>query len=106
VHERVVISGSVGRLKQRLLHESFRDLDQLLGKMNHYSSAGAVMMGKKGRDATLWQAISHGLWAFVRTYIMRAGFLDGAEGFLLAVANAEGSYYRYMKAWLATRERK
>jgi hypothetical protein len=28
---------------------------------------------------------------------------DGAEGFLLAVANAEGSYYRYMKAWLATR---
>jgi len=38
--------------------------------------------------------------------VLRLGFLDGAEGFLLAVANAEGSYYRYMKAWLATRKPK
>jgi hypothetical protein len=36
--------------------------------------------------------------------VLRAGFLDGAEGFLLAVANAEGSYYRYMKVWLAARQ--
>jgi hypothetical protein len=31
--------------------------------------------------------------------VLRAGFLGGAEGFLLAVANAEGSYCRYMKLW-------
>ena len=49
--------------------------------------------------------IGHGLYSFLRTYILRAGFLDGAEGFLLAVANAEGSYYRYMKAWLKGRNR-
>jgi hypothetical protein len=47
--------------------------------------------------------ILHGLWTFLRTYVFRAGFLDGREGFLLAVANAEGTYYRYMKAWLAGR---
>jgi len=40
----------------------------------------------------------------LRAYVLRAGFLDGAGGFLLAVANAEGSYYRYMKAWLAERQ--
>jgi hypothetical protein len=34
---------------------------------------------------------------------LRRGFLDGREGFLLAVANAEGTYYRYMKAWLKAR---
>ena len=44
--------------------------------------------------------IAHGLWSFLRTYVLRLGFLDGREGFLLAVANAEGTYYRYMKAWL------
>ena len=32
--------------------------------------------------------------------------LDGREGFLLAVANAEGTYYRYMKAWLAKRRQR
>lgn len=104
VHERVVIDGVVGRLGQNLLHESFRDLDQLLAKMNHYSSAGAEMLGKKGRDATLTQAISHGLWAFVRSYIVRAGFLDGAEGFMLAVSTAEGTYYRYAKRLMVQKQ--
>src|SRR5262249_14350310 len=45
----------------------------------------------------------HGFWTFIRTYVLRAGFLDGREGLLLAIANAEGSYYRYMKAWLLAR---
>jgi hypothetical protein len=40
---------------------------------------------------------------FIRIYILRFGFLDGPIGLLFAVANAEGSYYRYMKAWLKTR---
>ncbi|HQS58841.1 MAG: hypothetical protein B7Y56_12440 [Gallionellales bacterium 35-53-114] len=100
VHERVVVEGAVGRLTHNLLHESFRDLEQLLAKMNHYSSAGAEMLSQKGRDATLSKAIFHGLWAFIRTYFIRAGFLDGAEGFMLAVSTAEGTYYRYAKRLL------
>lgn len=104
VHERVVINGKVERLKHNLLHESFRDLDQLLAKINHYSSAGAVMMGKKGRNATLTQAIFHGIWAFIRSYFIRAGFLDGAEGFMLAVSTAEGTYYRYVKRLLMQKQ--
>jgi glycosyltransferase involved in cell wall biosynthesis len=97
VHERVIVRGVTGRLKHNLLHESFRDLGQLLDKMNHYSSAGAEMLKRKGREATLSQAISHGIWAFIRSYFLRAGFLDGREGFMLSVSTAEGTYYRYVK---------
>jgi glycosyltransferase involved in cell wall biosynthesis len=104
VHERVIINGTVGRLKHSLLHESFRDLEQLLAKMNHYSSAGAEMLSKKGRDATLSQAIFHGIWAFIRSYFIRAGFLDGTEGFMLAVSTAEGTYYRYAKRLLTQKQ--
>ena len=46
----------------------------------------------------------HGAWTFFRTYIQRLGFLDGREGFMLAVANAEGSYYRYAKLMLLDRK--
>ena len=42
-------------------------------------------------------AIGHGAWTFIRTYVLRAGFLDGREGFMLAFATAEGTYYRYAK---------
>jgi hypothetical protein len=46
------------------------------------------------------RAVAHGLWTFLRTYLFRAGFLDGREGFLLAVSNAEGTYYKYVKLML------
>jgi glycosyltransferase involved in cell wall biosynthesis len=97
VHERIIVNSVLGRLQHNLLHESFRDLDQLLAKLNHYSSAGAEMMAENGKEATLTQAIAHGVWAFVRSYCIRAGFLDGREGFMLAVSTAEGTYYRYAK---------
>ena len=58
------------------------------------------MLERRGKKGSLAQAVLHGLWAFIRTYFLRAGFLDGREGFMLAVMNAENSYYRYIKLWL------
>jgi len=102
VHERVIVSGSTGKLRQSMLHESFRNTEELLAKINHYSTAGALMLHKKNRTASLKKAVAHALWAFLRTYILRAGFLDGREGFMLAVSTAEGTYYRYVKLMLLT----
>lgn len=104
VHERVVVDGRVGALGGRLLHESYRSLDQLLDKVNHYSREGALARHEKGKQAGLGTAIGHGLWAFVRTYFLRRGFLDGAEGFIVAVSNAEASYYRYLKLMYLNRQ--
>lgn len=99
-HERLVVDGRVGKLKAPLMHEAIVDLDQMLGKMNGYSTASALMLSRRGKRATLAGALLHGWWAFMRTYFLRLGLLDGREGFLLAVANAEGSYYRYVKLML------
>ena len=78
-------------------------LEDALSRMDRYSTASAAMLAASRRRVTFSSGITHGLWTFVRTYVLRLGFLDGREGFLLAVANAEGTYYRYMKAWLAGR---
>lgn len=100
VHERVIVNGPITKLQQLLLHESFRDLEQLLAKINHYSTASAQMLHRKNRTASLKKAVGHALWAFFRSYFLRAGFLDGREGFMLAVSTAEGTYYRYLKLML------
>ncbi len=105
VHERLLAQGPVGRLKSPLLHLSFPDFESVLDKMNRYSTAGALGMERKGRSASLWSAIGHGAWAFLRTYVLRRGFLDGQLGLALALSNAEGTYYRYAKRWLTTRQR-
>jgi glycosyltransferase involved in cell wall biosynthesis len=106
VHERVICMGITKRLAPPLLHHPVSRLEDSLSRMDRYSTASADTLVASGRKVSFLAGIGHGLYAFLRTYVLRAGFLDGAEGFLLAVANAEGSYYRYMKAWLAMRDRK
>jgi hypothetical protein len=100
IHERCVVDGAIGTLTKPLMHESFRDLDQVLGKMNAYSTWGAQALHAQGRRPGLTSAVAHGLWTFIRTWLLRGGFLDGRRGFMLAVSNAEGAYYKYVKAML------
>jgi glycosyltransferase involved in cell wall biosynthesis len=103
VHERVICDGSVGRIETPLQHDAVMRLEQAIDRIDRYSTASAQMLVASGRRVSFMSGITHGLWTFIRQYVLRLGFLDGKEGFLLAVANAEGSYYRYMKAWLARR---
>ena len=100
VHERLVVSGSTGRMKNHLVHHAFDDFEEVLRKVDQYSTANARMLHERGRRGSLAKAIAHGCWAFLRTYVLRGGFLDGRHGFMLAVSNAEGTYYRYLKLML------
>jgi glycosyltransferase involved in cell wall biosynthesis len=97
VHERVVVAGRTGRLTANLIHYSFRDLEQVLAVVNRYSTLGAARKYKDGERSGLTRAVLHGLGAFLTTYFLKAGFLDGRHGFMLAVSNAEGAYYKYLK---------
>jgi glycosyltransferase involved in cell wall biosynthesis len=97
VHERLLADHATLTLKSPLLHISYTSLEEVLDKVNRYSTAGAAMSLSRRKSASLYSAIGHGIWAFIRTYIIRLGFLDGKMGFILAVSNAETTYYRYLK---------
>jgi glycosyltransferase involved in cell wall biosynthesis len=103
VHEALQAQGPVGRLEGELLHESYADLETVLEKVNRYSTAGAQSLHGDGVTGSLGKALGHGFWAFVRTYLLKRGFLDGRLGLALAISNAEGTYYRYLKLWLLQR---
>lgn len=100
VHEAVQMQGQRGQLQHALLHYSYRDFEDVIAKLNDYSSAAADMQQRRGKRGGLGTALLHGGWAFFRTYVLRRGFLDGREGVMLAIMNAENSYYRYIKLWL------
>ncbi len=102
VHEGLVCAGRVARISETLLHDPVKRLEDALSRIDRYSTASAEMLVARGRQVSFATGITHGMWMFFRVYIWRLGFLDGRVGFLFAVANAEGSYYRYMKAWLRT----
>ena len=106
VHESLQTDRSVGRLNTPLEHWSFRTMEDVLDKVNRYSSLSAPVVIERGDRPSLFTAIFHGAGAFLRTYFLRCGFLDGSHGFMLAVSNAEGSYYRYVKAMLIQQQRR
>jgi glycosyltransferase involved in cell wall biosynthesis len=106
IHEKVVSSGKSGKLTKPIIHYTFRDLEKVLDTVNRYSTAGAAMRHNRGQSSTLLEAAFRGFWAFFRTYILKLGILDGAEGFMLAVSNAEGTYYKYLKLRLLTLKHK
>lgn len=103
VHESLQADGPVGLLEGDLLHQSFADFESVLDKVNRYSSASAKALAARGKRGSLGKALAHGWWAFFRTYVLKRGFLDGQLGLALAISNAEGTYYRYLKLWLAQR---
>jgi glycosyltransferase involved in cell wall biosynthesis len=105
VHERLLCNLPTRLLHGHLLHESMPTLTVANDKMNRYSSGRAADLHARGRRGGLGKALGHGFWAFVRTYVLKRGFLDGRMGFILAVHNAEASYYRYLKMWLECDER-
>jgi glycosyltransferase involved in cell wall biosynthesis len=97
IHEEVdmVQGGKIGYLKSALWQFPFMNFEEVLHKANRYSTVGARML--EDRSVTMWTALSHGIWAFLRHYVFKAGFRDGWAGFVIALGNFEGTFYRYAK---------
>lgn len=99
VHEIVIVNGIVGKLNFPILHDSYKDLAEVLCKMDSYSTLGAKLLFEKGVKSSVSKAVLKGFWTFFRTYVLRRGFLDGSKGLMLAIYNTETTYYKYLKLW-------
>jgi (heptosyl)LPS beta-1,4-glucosyltransferase len=102
VHERVELEPGtrVQRLKQPLLHHTYRDLKDYLVKSAGYAAAWALQRHESGNRTSIGTGLVHGLACFLQMYIVRAGFLDGRAGFLLAVLSGHSTFVKYADLWL------
>lgn len=87
----------IGLLNNAIWQIPYRNLEEIMYKANRYSSLGAEKLYAKKVRVGAGKALGHALWNFFRHYIMKAGFLDGWPGFIIAFANFEGTFYRYAK---------
>lgn len=90
VHEKVIIEGSPGRLKNPIDHLAYRRIDEFIDKQNRYSS-----LQNKGRH--LAKAVVHSHWTFWRMYLVKQGFRDGWRGFVIARLYAQYTFWKYIK---------
>jgi glycosyltransferase involved in cell wall biosynthesis len=98
VHETVVVQGAVGKCKNDLQHYSMDDLNHHVRKSIQYSDLFAKRRLNEGRLATgVMELGFRPWWRFVRGYILRLGFLDGWQGFVIARMVAFETFLRYAK---------
>jgi len=97
VHEgyRLLTARPVGALKASIWQFPFRDLGEVVAKLNRYSTLGATKVAP-GR-ASMGRALASGSWAFVKHLVFKRGLLDGWAGFVIAFAYFEQTFYRYAK---------
>ncbi|MCE1236347.1 MAG: glycosyltransferase family 2 protein [Hyphomicrobiales bacterium] len=96
VHERLEVAGPVADLSARMIHHSYRSIDEVLDKGRRYALASAAERRGRGKRGGLLAAILRAKWAFVRHYVLKAGFLDGAHGFVAALAKAQETFWRWL----------
>lgn len=101
VHEKLEFTSGVEvkRLKGDLLHYTYRNLEHYLTKSARYASEWAEERQQRGKQASLMEGLIHGFGCFMRMYIIRAGFLDGRQGFLMAVLSAHSTFVKYADLW-------
>jgi glycosyltransferase involved in cell wall biosynthesis len=97
VHEgyELATDRTLGILQNAIWQLPFRNLEEVVGKMNRYSSLGVRKLS--GRRASMASALGRGIWAFVKHYVVKRGYRDGWAGFVIALGNFEGTFYRYAK---------
>ena len=99
VHEKVEMKGLVGYLNGDLLHYSYPDLETYFSKFNRYTTLGAEEAFTAGKKAGSIDIIIKPPVSFVKHYIVRQGFRDGLEGFILSVLSAVAVLVKYAKLY-------
>jgi glycosyltransferase involved in cell wall biosynthesis len=104
VHENLRFEGMKKiYLKHHLLHYSFNCIGDFLRKIDSYSTLFAVQnTGKK--EVSMFSAIGHCVWAFLKSFILKRGFLQCPEGFIISIYNAQSAFWKYTKLYEANKK--
>jgi len=90
VHESVQLNSKPGYLKNHMTHLAYSNIDEFIEKQNKYSS-----LTHKKRN--IFKAIFNPYWTFFKLFILKKGFLDGWDGFIISKLYAQYTFWKYIK---------
>lgn len=100
-HDKIVLQPGHGtkKLEGDLLHYSFNSPDDLAEQNNRLSSIASASLHANGNRSSSFKILFRPCWAFINGYIFRLGFLDGADGFFIAVNTSHQVFLKYSKLY-------
>lgn len=103
VHESVEARGNVERLKGAILHYTVHSASEHHQRLDRYTTLAAEELLSRGRRAGALALLTSPVSAFVRSYIIKLGFLDGIPGLAIAFFAAHYTFLKHLKLWEKTR---
>lgn len=102
VHEKLHYGDDMqlANLHGDLIHYTYRDLEHYLVKSAQYAAEWARQRESRGKRGNLLEGLLHGIGCFIKMYLVRAGFLDGKQGLLLAMLSAHSTFAKYADLWV------
>jgi len=106
VHESLELeeNSRVSHLRGDLLHHTYSNFDEHVEKNNRYSRLSAQLLYQKGKRIYAYKILVNPFWAFFSSYFLRAGFLDGFYGFVIAINIAHLTFLKYIKLYQLQQE--
>ena len=99
VHESVEADRPPGLLRHELQHYAYRDISHHLATIDRYTTLAAEQWASEGRRTSALELFFHPRFAFIRNYLLRGGFRDGAVGLLVSRLNAYYVFLKLAKLW-------
>ena len=103
-HDKLLVTGKIGRLHGDLRHYTMESLEQQMKKTVAYANDFARHCAVQNKTVRFWELWFRPAWRFSRAYLLRRGFLDGWQGFAIARMAAVYTFLRYLKAYQAQNE--
>lgn len=103
VHEKLQVNGTIGKLKNPVLHFTYKGLAHYIQKRESYAWFQAKQLQKKGKKASLFLLFTKPTFRFFSSYFLKGGFKDGIPGLAISAINAYGVFSRYVKLVLLQR---
>ena len=107
IHEKIVVAEDIPivHLKGDILHYSYRSVEDHVQQNNKFSSISASSLHQMGKKTSIAKILFHPAWAFLNSYLLRAGFLDGFYGLVIAFQIAQLSFLKHVKLYLLQNNR-
>lgn len=99
VHEHLLVKGETGELNSDLEHYTDPNIYHYFQKFNRYTTLAAEELVKKGKSFSMFDILLRPIVIFVKMYFLKLGFLDGIQGFILAVFSSAYVFTKYCKFW-------
>ena len=97
-HDRVELNGKkIITLKGDIEHYSFNSISEHIQTIDSFTEIGAEEIIKKGKSVSLISPFTHGIWTFLKLYILKKGFMDGYAGLVVSILSGMHAFIKYTK---------